>query len=108
METIKIANNSPVILSKIFSFLNYKTILEVIWISKKFQSILSIPKDAFKLRYFMKKEIENNNNMGSYFEYFCYKYPNIKPNIIKELFIDYLKEFSKEKKNQNYFQASFI
>lgn len=98
METIKITNNSPVILSKIFSFLNYKKILEVIWISKKFQSILSIPKDAFKLRYIMKKEIENNNNMGSYFEYFCYKYPNIKPNIIKELFIDYLKEFSKEKK----------
>ena len=79
METIKITNNSPVILSKIFSFLNYKKILEVIWISKKFQSILSIPKDAFKLRYIMKKEIENNNNMGRYFEYFCYKYPNIKP-----------------------------
>lgn len=101
METIKVASNSPVILSKIFSFLNYKAVLEVIWISKKFQKMLSIPKEAFKLMYIMKKEIENNNNnnnMGSYYEYFCYKYPNVAPGLIKELFIEYLKKLSKEKK----------
>ena len=98
MDNIKDKLKSQNIVSTIFSFFHISKVLKITKLSKKYQEILSLHKDLFKMNSYFNETIKKKLNMGSYYDYFIYKYPHIEKERILDLFILFLQHYSENNK----------
>ena len=98
MDNIKEKLKSQNIVSTIFSFFHISKVLKITKLSKKYQEILSLHKDLFKMNSYFNETIKKNLNMGAYYDYFIYKYPHIGKERMLDLFILFLQHYSENNK----------
>ena len=69
MDNIKEKLKSQNIVSTIFSFFHISKVLKITKLSKKYQEILSLHKDLFKMNSYFNESMKYNLNMGFYYDY---------------------------------------
>ena len=68
--------------------------MSIIRYSKKHQKVQGININYYQLLFSFSQDFNSEQDFSPYYDYYCFKYPSIPTNIIKELFLSFLGEQS--------------
>ena len=82
------------LISICLSFYPFKKRMSIIRYSKKHQKVQGININYYQLLFSFSQDFNSEQDFSPYYDYYCFKYPSIPTNIIKELFLSFLGEQS--------------